>query len=159
MVVYLGSSYFPHDRDPYTWWSSDAAAAIGDAWVCVKCLSPHEGVALQVAPHILGWPLHYRLRFNSIYLMMSALAAYSASLILSLRFCEPFPAYRGHLGCIFISCTKLLLYKSWLLFQTQHVCGIHHSIFSSLCLCQHVLYSLVPCLLDTLFFCTLSRWA
>ena len=47
----------------------------------------------------------------------------------SVRFCEPFPVYRGHLGCICISCTKILLYNFWLLFQAQHVCGIHHSIF------------------------------
>ena len=47
----------------------------------------------------------------------------------SVKFCEPFPVYRGHLGCICISCTKILWYKSLLLFQAQHICGIHHSIF------------------------------
>ena len=47
----------------------------------------------------------------------------------SVRFCEPFPTYRGDLGCICISCTHILLYKSSLLSQAQHVCGIQNSIF------------------------------
>ena len=42
------------------------------------------------------------------------------------RFCELFLTSRGNLGCICISCTQILLYKSWLLSQAPHVCGIYH---------------------------------
>ena len=35
---------------------------------------------------------------------------------------------QGHLGFICISCTQILLYKSWLLSQAQYVCGIHYCV-------------------------------
>ena len=102
--MYIGSSSFCHDCDPYTWWSSDAAVAIGDTRVCVRCLSPHEGAALQVAPHMPGWPLHCSLRCNSIHLMMPALAACSASLICMYQsyFVSPSPLIGG-IWVVFVS--------------------------------------------------------
>ena len=102
--LFLHSSSFQHDWDPYAWWFSDAAITIGDSRVCVRCLSPHEGVALQVAPHMPGWPFHYSLWCNSIYLMMSALAACSTSLIFIYQsdFVSPSP-FVGGTWVVFVS--------------------------------------------------------
>ena len=52
-----GTHYCPltwlfHAPDSYTWWSSDASDCTSDSRVCVRCLKPHEGVALQVASHM-----------------------------------------------------------------------------------------------------------
>ena len=102
--MYLGSSSSQHDRDLYTWWSSDAAAVIGDSRLCVICLNPHEGVALQVAPHMPEWLLYFRPGCSSSHLMISASTACSASLICiyQLDVVSPSLYVGGHLD-IFVS--------------------------------------------------------
>jgi len=52
-----GSHYFPlnwlfHASNSYTWWCSDVANCTIDCRVCVRCFRAHDGVALQVAPHM-----------------------------------------------------------------------------------------------------------
>ena len=116
-------------------------------------LSPHEGVALQVARHMPGWPLHYSLWCSSIYLMMLTSSAYSTFFLhVSVIFLEPFPIYRG-IWVVFVS--HILRY-----YCISPCCYPRHSTYvgfiiiflPSSCLCEHVLYFSVPCLLDALLF-------
>ena len=151
---FLSSSSFQHDRDPYTRWFSDAAVWTGDSQVCVRCPNPHEGVALQVAPHMPGWPLHLNLRCNSIDLMISASAACSALFYCMYQsdFQSPF---------LFTGASGLYLYLMYsdiivqvLAVIPSIICmwdSLSCCLYSSF-LCHHVLYCSIPCLLDALFF-------
>ena len=93
-------------------------------------------------------------------LMMMALATCSTSMIFMYQsdFVSPSP-FTGGIWVVFISCTQMILYQSWLLSQAQHVCETLHCIFIWPLIMPAVLYGSVPRLLDTLFFCTLSRRA
>ena len=78
----------------------------------------------------------------------------------SVRFCEPFPAYRGHLCCICISCPQILLYKSWLLSQAQYVCGIHYHVFIQTMFMPACTIYFSPLFIGRIILCTvLSRQA
>ena len=95
---------------------------------------------------------------NSIDLMVSASAAYNAFLIECIsHIFKALSCLQGHLGCIYISCTQILLYKSWLLSQAQYVCGIHYLIWLMLMLACTILFS--PLFTGHLIHFTLSRWA
>ena len=93
-----------------TWWSSDAAAVLCDSRVCVRCLNPHEGVALQVAPHMPGWLLHFSPWCSSSHLMILACAACSASSICMYQsdFASPSPCVGGIWAYLYLMYQKSL---------------------------------------------------
>ena len=104
----------------------------------MKCLSPHEGVALQVAPHMPRRPPPCSLRCHSRYLMMLALATCSASLICMYQsdFVSPSPLVGG-IWVVFVS--HVLRH-----YCISHGCHPRHSMYmgslivflSSSCLCR-----------------------